>query len=236
LIVLGLDVETTGLDVENDSIIELGVVLWCTGENKPLAIYNSLIKKDGVEVSEEITRITGITNEHISKYGSIDKIVYQQLCEVALLHRPKYIVAHNGNDFDRPILFNELDRSGINTMSLKEIPWIDTRNDLPFEIEPQSNKLMHLALDAGFINPFPHRAFADVLTMLKVMSQFGFEEILEYRDTPSVEIRAMVNFDNKEKAKSQQFRWDANRKIWHKNIKIHLLYELEQKCDFEIMA
>lgn len=55
-----LDLETTGLSPNYDSIIEIGIIK--VKENKIVDKYNSLINP-GFLINEYITSITGITNE-----------------------------------------------------------------------------------------------------------------------------------------------------------------------------
>ena len=124
--------------------------------------------------------------------------------------------------------------------ALLGLPWIDTRVDLPHKFEPESHKLKHLATDYGFINPFPHRALTDCLTMLKICSNFTFEEILEYRSIPWVVIRADVSYNDRQLAKDARFSWEKlgeknYPKCWVKKIKINKLEELRKAYTFPIV-
>lgn len=230
-IVLGLDLETTGLLTATDRIIELGTVLWDTDTNKSLLLKNDLMwNSDYPTITEEINRVTGITQADLEAYGNPSAQTLSQLLELGRRYKPERIVAHNGENFDKPLLIAELNRHGFTETFVHSTPWVDTKTDLPFETPPRSNHLGHLAYDMGFINPFPHRALSDVLTMLKVMSQFKFEDILAHAAIPWVTVRAVVPFDDKQKAKDRRYSWEkigekSFPKMWVKRIKVNKLEE-----------
>jgi DNA polymerase-3 subunit epsilon len=180
-------------------------------------------------------RVSGITVPMLEEFGTDPAHNLNWLDQYCSKHQVEYIVAHNGENFDKPLLLSELDRHGLAAPCLRSIPWIDTRTDLPFASEPDSRKLKHLALDAGFINPFAHRAVFDVLTMMRVFSNYDLKDILAYQAIPFVTIRAMVNFDNKELAKAQRFSWEkigdkVYTKQWVKRIKQDRFEEEKQAC------
>ena len=92
---------------------------------------------------------------------------------------------------------------------------IDTVMDLPLDrAKFKSMKLPYLAADHGFVNPFPHRALFDVLTMFKIASQYDLDEILKLARSPRIIIRAVVSFDEKQKAKDAGFYLDGASKSW----------------------
>jgi DNA polymerase III subunit epsilon len=114
--------------------------------------------------------------------------------------------------------------------TLRGLPVIDTLTDIPFASEPDSRKLKYLAGDHGFLNPFAHRAVFDVLTMLKVLSHYPIDKVLEYAKAPMITIRAVVDFNNKDKAKARRFSWEkigdkTYPKMWVKRIKEFQLEE-----------
>jgi len=237
--VCGIDVETTGLDIQKERITELGYVLWETDTNTPLLIRNVILKDQEVidRTTPEIVNITGITADIIQEFGTSPRNALGSLRSDMLAYQPEYMVAHNGENFDRPLLQNEFERHGVPWM---DTPWIDTRHDLPFDKEPDSHKLKYMAADMGFINPFPHRAVTDVLTMLKVMGQFDFGRVLAYSAIPWVVIRALVSFDDRQLAKDRRFSWEQvggkkYEKCWVKRIKESQLPEEEKLAEFEIV-
>ena len=63
---VAIDLETTGLKSDIDKIIELAAVRYRQG--RPVDQYHSLVKCEG-NIPENITRLTGITNELLEKYG-----------------------------------------------------------------------------------------------------------------------------------------------------------------------
>ena len=69
MIITALDVEASGLDKNKDRILEVGLVLFSTGQNRVLESTGFLVQSDGVVVSEEITGITGITQAAVDRYG-----------------------------------------------------------------------------------------------------------------------------------------------------------------------
>lgn len=233
---LGLDFETTGLDVNQARITEMGLVIWDSMTHRPLVtvgvfLYSPemdpLFTPDTVAMME---RVSGITPAMLKEFGTDPKRNLEWLDGYVKTHRIEAIVAHNGKEYDRPLLMAELARHGVPGETLKTVPWLDTKIDIPWATPPESNKLKHLALEQGFINPFPHRAVFDVLTMLKVLSQHKLEDVITHSKKATIIIRAVVphpkqdNGKGKDAAKAAGYRWqEVNHKqfplCWVKAIK-----------------
>lgn len=233
---LGLDFETTGLDTSSARITEMGLALWDVPTKRPLVTVGAFLHDSSYPPqSEDIIRLTGITDAMLSEFGTEPAANLRWLDGFCAKHQVKYIVAHNGENFDKPLLMSELARHSVEAGCLRALPWIDTRTDIPFASEPDSRRLNHLALDAGFINPFQHRAVFDVLTMLRILSNYDIKHVLEYQSIPFVTCRAVVSFNEKEKAKAQRFSWEkigekTYPKFWVKRIKLNLLDAEIAKC------
>lgn len=228
--VLGLDFETTGFDTANDRITEIGFVIWETDTGTPLRLMNELVFEPSMlerftpETVAMMKRVCGLTPEMLKEFGVAPQHALTYLDEECAEHGVEYIVAHNGANYDRPLLVTELDRHKLDSPTLRSIPWIDTRTDLPFDEEPDSRKLKHLAGDHGFLNPFAHRAVFDVLTMLRVLGNYDIAKVIEYAKQPSVVMRAMVGYDERDKAKAQRYSWEklgdkSFTKCWVKLVK-----------------
>ncbi len=166
MLLLGLDLETTGLDIGSSEIIEIGAVLWDWSRKIPLKINSDLVQCEK-PVPPEISALTGIEDQQLRDWGLPLNEALARLHDLSLA--ADYVVAHNGNGFDR--LF--LERVWLHHPQTKfQKKWIDTLTDLPLGSKINTRKLGYLAAEHGFLNPFSHRAVFDVLTMLKVMSHY----------------------------------------------------------------
>jgi DNA polymerase-3 subunit epsilon len=239
---LGLDFETTGLDTSKDRITEMGAVVWDVDTKRPLTTLGFFLHDETYPpLSEEIIKITGLTDEILKEFGTPPAANLKWLDSYCKTHKIDYIVAHNGENYDRPLLYAELGRHNIAGECLRALPWIDTRTDIPFASEPDSRKLRHLALDCGFLNPIEHRAIFDVLTMLRVLSHYDLNAVLEYQKIPFITVRAIVSYDDRELAKKQRFSWEkigdkTYPKWWVKKIKANKFDEEKKACTFPIVT
>lgn len=237
---LGLDFETTGLDVRTDRIIEIGAVLWDTDLGVPLRIMSMLVH-DGQApaISAEIEGITGITQAMLVEHG---RRPVEAACELYhLMHAAEAVVAHNGTTFDRPMfeafcrrMENETCTPGIGgeRFGWPALPWIDTCVDVPYPERMTTRKLVHLAAEHDFLNPFAHRAVFDVLTMLTVLRRYDVGEVMVSARQPSVTVIALVSFADNQLAKDRGYRWDAPTKTWRKVMKAHKVEGEQVACGF----
>jgi DNA polymerase-3 subunit epsilon len=244
--VLGIDFESTGLDTSAEAITEIGAVLWDTDEKKPLLstqliCYDEYVEgRINPEVEEMMARVSGIKQSFLREFGKPTVSQFAHLHDLYAHCQVDFIVAHNGENYDRPLALSTLKRVGFNTHILSSLPWLDTRQDIPFPTEPDSRKLKHLALDCGFINPFPHRAVFDVLTMLKVLSHYPIESVIAYSKIPYVTVRGMVSYDERQLAKDQRYSWEkigekTYPKCWVKKIKQDQLQTEQERCKFRVV-
>ena len=214
MIVCGIDLETTGLDVVNDRIIEVGACLWEDG--KQTVAYSSFVKTDK-PITPEITNITGITSKMVDQYGIQETNLRGDF--LGMIESSDAVMAHNGTDFDFPMIVNCIKR---NVFGTKLPTLVDSKTDIPYRCLDKSRHLNHLAAAHGFVNPFPHRALFDVMTMLKIASMYDMEEIVRRAKSPSQTIEALVSYDDRQLAKDHGFHWDASPLVrkWVKTIKV----------------
>lgn len=209
-LIAGLDFETTGFDPLVDEIIEVGCVLWDCDRKKPMEIVSGLMIPVK-PIPEVITKITGITNDDEDLFGIAGP---QLMIETEkLITKASHIMVHNhpfDEDFRRQYYLTK-------GLVYSPRPIIDTMVDLPFEAD--SRKLKYMAADHGFTNPFAHRAVFDVLTMLKIASNYDIGELILRAAMPTLTVVAQVNFDNRQKAKDAGFGWDSEKKIWYRKMK-----------------
>lgn len=229
-LVCGIDVETTGLDPQHAEVIEVGAVLWDTEEAKPVEIVSQLLMPE-LGITEEITALTGITEQDLQQFGKHFLAVWPSV--LALMARASAIVAHNGNHFDRPFITEVCTKKAL---PLPDLPWIDTMLDVPYPDGMKTRKLCHLAAEHGFLNPFAHRAVFDVLTMLRIMAFYDFATVLASAMQPSIVVQAMCKKPWEDdgasttEAKQNGFHWDGKVKKWQKQIKQNQLEKEQAKA------
>lgn len=214
MLVLGLDLETSGLDKDVNEILEVGAVLWNVAEKRPVKILSFFNKDVQGEVPEMIEKLIGVKVGEVKRWGRPLKEGFDELDE--MVEAATYIVAHNGNGFDRPFIETAYNKIG---MTFPEKTWIDTLTDLPYPDGMGTRKLAYLACEHGFINPFPHRAITDVLTTLKIMAKYDFNIVEEVAKSPIIKVIAQVGYEEREKPRRAGFRWDSQKRFWYLDIR-----------------
>lgn len=164
-----LDIETTGLDTEKDEIIEIAAVKLRNGVETG-ETFHSLIKPDRMP-SEEISKLTGISPEHLSSQKSINEV----LKDFTEFIGNSILVAHNIEEFDYRFLKREAKKHlGINLNNELIDTLILTRQMYP----GRSHKLSDLAAQFRIKNDTFHKAANDTyivkevfLKLLKIKKQ-----------------------------------------------------------------
>lgn len=222
--ILGLDFETTGLNPEVDRVIEIGAVLWSTGNGGfPISMYSFFCyDKDFPEIHPEAAEANGLDNGFLKEYGKPFK---KNMARIEGDFQA--VVAHNGMNFDRLFYVAECKRAGIETW---EMPWIDTAMDVKYPESITTRKLTYLAAEHGFLNPFAHRAVFDVLTMLIILQKYDVQAALEYSQQPLVILQALVSYDDRQKAKDTGYRWNPDEKRWLKTLRLPDVPEERKKA------
>lgn len=141
-----LDLETTGLDITNSSIIEVGALLVSGDEIKDR--YVSFVRYDG-KLPDTTKRITGITDSMLKGAPILEEVV-KHLRDF-IQKRP--VIAHNGFSFD----FRMLDRAG-----LKIVEKYDSMEFAFFVLPTSTFGHGTAALAKRFsLGAVPHRALQD---------------------------------------------------------------------------
>ncbi len=217
MIITALDTECTGLDKNKDHIIEVGLVLYSTGQDRVLESTGFLVQSDGVVVTEEITGITGITQAAVDRYGyepqrALEDIEYY-------VNQSDAVLAHNGIRFDKPMVDNSAKRSSFN---LTEKLWIDSMTDIP---QTKGEQLITMCAKAGILLTGAHGALADASATLEMARRHSkdpeksWEKMVERAKSPIVAIQSHQDRYKNDDAKKFQFRWYPERKIWYKLVK-----------------
>lgn len=111
------DLETTGVDVKNDRIVEFGYVkLTPDGDIARSCFYIN----PGVPIPAEATAVHGIKDEDVSDMASFAVIAFG----LAVLMEDCDLCGHNARGFDVPLLLAEFKRYGLPAPKFNEI--VDT--------------------------------------------------------------------------------------------------------------
>lgn len=210
MILLAFDLETSGLDVINDRPIEIGAVLYSTGQKRSLESTGHLIQSD-IPISEKITQITGITQAALNKFGwpSVDSL--ENFLDMA--DDAEAFIGQNVVRFDKRFLESWCQREN-RTMPNKL--WIDTMTDLP---GVEGKHLGYMAADAGFLPLEKHSALADCQTVIKLLQGHEIEKVVERAQSPIIILLAHQSQTDNALAKEQKFRWNPEYRIWWKTVK-----------------
>lgn len=200
-----LDVETTGKDAARDEIIELALVPFqYDGEGRLVGVGAPFVelREPSLPISEEIIRITGITNAMVAgKTIDPEKVA-------AFIEPAAVIIAHNAQ-FDRPFVerFCEAFKHKGWACSMSQVDWAGEG----FE----GTKLSYLASQCGFFFD-GHRAENDCLAGLEILARplasgrTALAQMLEAARKPTWRIWAeRAPFDFKDKLKARGYRWNG---------------------------
>lgn len=241
MIVAITDSETTGLIHGKDVAFEWGFILMDVYSKEILNEMSVIIKWPGVHLPKEIQKITNTTDELIQKYG---KHPISAFNEISLFLSdsferkplPKYFIAHNA-PFDKGF-FDEITENKSGSFpfmeDFKNIPWIDTYNDIEFPENISTRKLTYLALEYGYFNKDAHRALSDCRALAHILKHIDFDEILKFKDMPEIKVIAKTKKpwehpEEQEKIdilkKEFKFRWDGENKYWFKVMKEHIAHK-----------
>ena len=174
--VIFLDTETTGLDSKNDKLIEIAAikVILEEGKLKIAKDFDYFIKlPDGMVLSEEITELTGITNEDLSKKGESSSYVAKQF--VSLFEGEKSLLVAYNAQFDLSFIYWLLVNENLAHL-LKGIKMLDAltvykdRKSYPHKL---ANAVQ--AYDLSDIVANTHRAIDDTMSLFEVVKAMCYE-------------------------------------------------------------
>ena len=232
------------MNIPTIGVTEVGLVVWDTTLRAPIKLFGAVVDPGPTAIWEPgVEKINNLTPTICTNYGMADDKALKYV--LSWYGSADVACAHNGNVFDRPVLDTWAAKYGLDSQKSKI--WIDTKCDI--EISPRdSTRLVYMAADNGFLNPFPHRAMFDVMTMLKILDKQDIDKVMEMAASPTVTVKALVSFDNNQLAKNRGFHseWYRNAdgskgkfKHWSMSIKQIKLEQEREACrvaGFDIMV
>lgn len=149
------DIETTGLNVYQDRIVEIGAVK--VEDDEIISTFSMLINP-GVPVPYAASSVNGITDEMLQDAplpGHVLSLFNQFIEDV------DFLVGHNAKNFDYKFLKSEFDRYYVKH---HEMPIKDTMFEARRKIRGlRSYSLKNLCSSLGVVNETAHRALSDAL-------------------------------------------------------------------------
>lgn len=225
-----LDTETTGVDPATDRMIELGAVLFDAVLGVPIEARSFLLPSDD-NAAEPINRIPAAA---VREPWTIERQHVRPILEHLIRRGEKVrgetlLVAHSA-DFDRQWLEAPDAPLGRWICSYRDASW----PRVPGETGSLSS--IALAYDVGIVRA--HRALEDCLTLAAVLArvheiEHGLEAWIARALEPKTEVIACVSYADREKAKSAGFRWDPERKLWVRPVRVSQLAEYRGSLPFK---
>lgn len=236
MILAAIDFEATGLDLDKDRIIEVGAALYSTGRERVLECTSFLVKSDGVPVTDEVTRITGVTQDAVDRFG------YSQLEGVEAfneyLNQADAVIGHNILWFDLPMVRKAAKRT---SHALVEKLPIDTMTDIP---GVKGEKLITMCAnakdpktgrDVGFTYT-KHSALDDAKAVIRLISWHDIESVKARAESPT-----LVVLSHQDKgaaankvARKSGFRWNGDFRVWWQAVKECDFVNLKSQVPFDI--
>jgi DNA polymerase-3 subunit epsilon len=249
--ILGIDLEGVhknliedGIQLNTDRVTEIGAVLWDCQRCQPVWFMSELINEpDHLPIDEELQELTGIDDEMLNQWGHKDEQIKTTLKKLSnMMEESNYFMAHNAHGYDKPMLTELFKRFDV---PMPDKTWIDSLEDIEFPKKMKTKSMAGLEHAHGFINPFPHRAVTDVLSMLKIASNYDFSRMAKLACSEKVLLVAKLDAPNwkdkeevdefnkiKHKVSKARFRWNPRKKQWWKEVHKLLLDEGKIQYDF----
>lgn len=154
-----IDIETTGLSVENDEILEIGAIRIVNG--KTVEEYERLIAVK-TEIAQNISELTGITQEQVKENG---KPINEVLPSFMDFVKGSEVAGYNMN-FDHDFLLAECNRQSIDITKIK---FTDVMTIVKSKLKGmRSYKLESVAKRLGITTKQQHRALSDCYLLYQV--------------------------------------------------------------------
>jgi len=222
---LYIDVESTGLNTDEDMIIQFAAVRFEFNSAGQIGLVGPMYagyEDPGVPLAPEITEITGITDAMLAGQR-LDEAKIAALAEGCQL-----AIAHNA-DFDRKMVEKRL-------AGFDRIAWACSQRDVKWErFGCRGVKLDYLLMQICSEFYDAHDALRDCLAGVHVLATprlkleqleidrtevTPFQLLLDSVRQPTLRLWAWGSpFSTKDRLRLRRFRWDGDSKCWWKDVK-----------------
>ena len=197
MVVFMLDLETTGVDIVNDRVVEIAAVRAHGDVRMKGESFSTTVCADPIILKgrgKEASKVHGITDEEI-KQGPTFKEAWMRfvkwvddVANIAIkdddsddeMSQPTFLedpiivlAAHNGFRFDFPLLLCELLRNDISTTIWEQWYFVDTLQIFRSLNEYGCIKLQCTAKDMMIDSGHAHRALDDCIVLWRITSTFA---------------------------------------------------------------
>ncbi|PCJ51112.1 MAG: DNA polymerase III subunit epsilon [Gammaproteobacteria bacterium] len=221
-----IDLETTGLDPKTEEIIEIGLLIVSfTNEEGFIEVEfsDNQLQQPSRPITEEITNITGITNEDVEGRAINWQQLEDELTSVDLIICHNAYFDRNFMELQSPDHFSRLIKSKAFGCSSRGINWAA----LGFE----GAKLEYLNLKMGFFYE-GHRALVDCWATLNLFIQkpVAFDELkISVREKEAMICAVNAPFEKKDLLKQRGYRWSDGSGSLPKSWWVTVREELQQQ-------
>ncbi len=213
--ILIVDTETTGLDPKDSQIIEVACVHYDVRSASIVSSFATLIQAEA-NAAEAVNRIS----VGALKVAPCRTYAWTMLADMASYAGPEGSVwmAHRA-DFDRGFI-----EAAAPELAAR-MPWVCSKFDVAWPLGKPGASCVEMALAHGVPVVSAHRALTDCMLIaetLRSVSRMGHDVgwLVSQAMRPRVTVRALVSFDEREKAKVAGFSWDGTSKQWTKRVAV----------------
>jgi len=220
-----VDVETTGIDFEENAPIEIGAILFDVEHRAVTHQFSALLPS---VVPNGAEAVNGIPDALLASAE------VQRLCEPSigylqqLYNSADAVLAHNV-EFDHPWLEP--------LISSLPTPWICTLRDVRWKLPGlrATPSVIDLALAHGVPVWAAHRALTDSTYLAQVLAtREDLAELLLDAQTPQLLYAALVSYDDRHLAKEAGFQWQGHG--WMKTWTRYLREDEAAALPFKVLA
>ncbi len=207
-----IDTETTGVDANQDAIIELGILVVmvdpATGQAGQMVDRFSELEDPGFPIPPASTEVHGITDDMVKGRAFDAAQVAQVLKGVHL------VVAHNAG-FDRAFLERRFE-------FMQDMPFACSYREIDWRAEGYGSAALEFLVYRMGCFYDGHRAIHDCEALLGLLAEplketgrMPFAVLFERANEPEYVIHALKSaIETKDVLKARGFRWSGDERVW----------------------
>jgi len=186
-----IDTETTGIDLDHDSVVQLAAVMYDQATGNPVTLL-SMLCNPGTEISQGASDVHGITQEELHwATPTAWALQHLKMALDALEQQGDVIlVGHNSDRFDIPLIHRILPSAGFNTyltvdtytMAMREWPEKEHKLGLLYEwyVGKPAVKAHDAAADCWMVAEILHKYLTEKgMTLMELSRQQEEPRLME---------------------------------------------------------